>query len=489
MGDELALITKPFAYDPMDIDIELIKRASSKETSMCNYIWSCTWFFHERFWSLGYQQSRETTQNLTEWMMSNTYLPTNVKMLLKIKSQEDIERALCTYGLLANESWQPDVMISKDQQRAMDFCVFLRAAMAILEGVNDHGRLPPKNKVQAALDALPIFLQAQDLPKFQSGADQGLIYLPLEHSEGIMQGFNTHSQHITSSQQPSSSESMSGQPSFQGITPPPGGSSSTGNVQQEQQAAILALQQQVSLLTTQNQELQENIKHGSTSPVSKSQLREDQHEINLSLLQVIKQNQESKQKEKDPAEKILKRWELKILPSPVVKRVIKLNQFPTNSYVQKAIVISAQTLLQIYESYKQEIDFNDPYDPDALPTVITNQSMYYSLALSASEALKLIVGAHAFPKHEKPYLQERRNVLQAVLGGELTQAELKTAYQEEGGKGQGQGKKKSKKKKGNQNQSGKEQSQIPSGKQGRGRSPSPSRGDAPRSGSPKKDKP
>ena len=488
LSHEVQVMVKPFSYEPQDIDVNVIKGAVA-DGSLINYIWSCTWYFHEKFWFLGYQQDRETTTYLMDWLTINTSLPPSAKRLLKISSQQDVERVLCTFGILANIDWQPELMLAKDGQKALDFQQFMMQAHQLLLSVNKNGKLPARELLQQSLDSLPKLLLAEDLPSQQSGLELGMIPPPLDHPDqahlkAIQATSFTHSEAIMApegSTGQSTAKHAASSSTFRAITEAEP-SSSDGHHTQDQ--AIALLQQQVAQLTHQNHHLAEQLKASPGTTSQQKLLQEDQHEINLALLQVIKQASDAKSK--DPTEKILKQWEIKIIPSSVVQKIIKLNDYPTNTYTQKAIVTAAQTLLQIYESHREEEDYHDPYDPDALPPQIKFTSHFYTMATSASEALKMLMGTQAFPKHEKPYLQERRKVLQAVMGADLTQAELKNAYQEEGGQGKGKGKDKQKQKKKNKNKQnqGQDRGQNQRRFQDRGRSPSPTRQEGPRSGSP-----
>ena len=121
--------------------------------------------------------------------------------------------------------------------------------------------------------------------------------------------------------------------------------------------------------------------------------------------------------------------------------------------------------------------------------MIPPSSEYYSIALTSSESLKMLVGSHAFPKQEKPYIQERRKILQAVMGADITASELKQAYKQDQGDSSNGKKGRQKKGKGK----GKNQQQQQGGggggggaNQDRGRTTSPSGRDRPRSPSPSK---
>ena len=481
--DALSVPIKAFSYDATEITPQLMLKAS-RDPVLTNFIWSATWYFHEKFWLLGYPQGQKTTKVLSQWFLENTCLPSSTKLTLKLQSQEEWERAICTFGMLANDSWLPEYMISKNGQEALDFSGFIQAVHTLLQSFDHQGRLPVEKLLTQSLEALPQVKQANDFPQYVSGCDSGHIPAALSHVKTEGSTFPTKEEAKDQSADQKAN-------TFKPITGP--SSSHSTPIAKDNEAQLALLQATVDQLTQQNHLLQEQLRSKQLVPTSSTtpSVYEDQHQINMAFLKVI-QNAGQESKKKDPTDKILQQWEVKILPSMVVQRVLKLNDFPTNTYAQQAIVHAASSLIQLYEMHRDEERYYEEGNLEALPAQFKPTSKFYSLALDASEALKMQVGSHAFPRQEKPYLQERKKVLQAVLGADVTQAELKLAYQQEAGGARGEGDQKKKKKKGknkkNQNQNQNQNSGYNGGKRqngDRGRSPSPSR-DNPRSNSPSK---
>ena len=104
--------------------------------------------------------------------------------------------------------------------------------------------------------------------------------------------------------------------------------------------------------------------------------------------------------------------------------VVMVHDFPMNSYGQRASVSAAKAVMEIYQKHWEE----ECPTAHALPRKIPEGSVFYTLAVKASSALKASMSAHAFPHASKPQMKERTQLLKAVLGSDISQAELKTAY-------------------------------------------------------------
>jgi len=50
---ELYVPIEAFSYDATEITPQLMLKAS-RDPVLTNFIWSATWYFHEKFWLLGY---------------------------------------------------------------------------------------------------------------------------------------------------------------------------------------------------------------------------------------------------------------------------------------------------------------------------------------------------------------------------------------------------------------------------------------------------
>ena len=72
--DALSVPIKAFSYDVTEITPQLMLKAS-RDPVLTNFIWSATWYFHEKFWLLGYPQGQKTTKVLSQWFLENTCLP------------------------------------------------------------------------------------------------------------------------------------------------------------------------------------------------------------------------------------------------------------------------------------------------------------------------------------------------------------------------------------------------------------------------------
>ena len=121
-----------------------------------------------------------------------------------------------------------------------------------------------------------------------------------------------------------------------------------------------------------------------------------------------------------------------------IQRAKKCHDYPMNTYAQRSNVQICSHLLSLYDlHWCQETDLQHT------PLKMHKDSSYYELAVQSSQALKQAMAAHAFPPDEKPQLKERVQVLQAVMGKDLTPADLKRAYNKEtnpkGGRGRGRG--------------------------------------------------
>ena len=131
-------------------------------------------------------------------------------------------------------------------------------------------------------------------------------------------------------------------------------------------------------------------------------------------------------------------WEEIILPYVTCAHVIQSHGHTMNTYGQRACVNSAKSLMSCWETFWTEETNSSPANR---PKKFPQESRYYSMALLASETLKNGMASHAFPRGDKPQLKERRQVLAAVMGKDITAAELKEAYSQEDWRGkQGKGK-------------------------------------------------
>ena len=162
-GNALVVQIKPFSYSPEDIDQALIVKASHDQ-ALTNFIWSCTWYFHEKFWQLGYPQGTSTISVLKQWLQDNTTISTSTMRGLRLSIQEDYERVLCTFSLLADTQWQPQFLISQDDLTAMDVQGFIQAAYESLIQQDKAGKLPLKEKCKQAFEKLPALLSKEDMP-------------------------------------------------------------------------------------------------------------------------------------------------------------------------------------------------------------------------------------------------------------------------------------------------------------------------------------
>jgi len=144
--------------------------------------------------------------------------------------------------------------------------------------------------------------------------------------------------------------------------------------------------------------------------------------MDMDLYQVMEELLRNKKQEKQ--DHICLAWENNILPYVTCHHVVLVHDFPMNSYGQRASVSAAKTVMELYQKHWEE----ECPSAHTLPRKIPEGSVFYTLAVKASSALKASMSAHAFPHASKPQMKERTQLLKAVLGSDVSQAELKTAY-------------------------------------------------------------
>ena len=146
--------------------------------------------------------------------------------------------------------------------------------------------------------------------------------------------------------------------------------------------------------------------------------------MGLELVKVI-QNLTEKKKAKESH--IAKAWEETVLPRVTAERLVKTHDYSQNTYGQRAAVVSAKSLLQLYE-------LSLKHDPPNVsnPNSIAPDSPYHPLAVQQTEAIQDSLMAHAFPTNDKPLQKERKQLLAAVMGPDLSSKDLADAYKFDG---------------------------------------------------------
>ena len=169
-------------------------------------------------------------------------------------------------------------------------------------------------------------------------------------------------------------------------------------------------------------------------PAATSQEQHIQQQFNMDLIKVLQAKMGAP---KDESSHISKAWKEVILPPVTCKKLLEVHDFPMNTFLQRAAVNAAKTLLLTYD-----LHWKEESDSALMPTIIPLESVYHDMAVLQTLTIKNSIAAHAFPKAEKPQIKERRQVLAAVMGSDLTAQELKEAYSDQTnwrGKGSGAG--------------------------------------------------
>ena len=152
-----------------------------------------------------------------------------------------------------------------------------------------------------------------------------------------------------------------------------------------------------------------------------------QEYLNMELVKVI---QSLTEKKKTKESHIAKCWEETILPKITAERLIKTHDYSQNTYGQRAAVASAKTLLMLYE-----LSWNPDNAGAANPNAIPTDSPYHALAVEQSKAIQDSLMAGAFPKNDKPLQKERKQLLAAVMGSDISAKDLTEAYEQDNYRG------------------------------------------------------
>jgi len=130
-----------------------------------------------------------------------------------------------------------------------------------------------------------------------------------------------------------------------------------------------------------------------------------QAEVNEKVLQTLKQLLGDEPKT-TPAP-------TQVLPKHVLEEILKLHDYPNASYTQQAVTQAVKALLDLYN---QGI-LMGPDDP--------MHTVAHHLSVSIQDAMV----ADAFPANQRPLMKEKKTILQQVLAGRITKAEIeKGAY-------------------------------------------------------------
>jgi len=156
-------------------------------------------------------------------------------------------------------------------------------------------------------------------------------------------------------------------------------------------------------------------------------------EVSLELVKVIQSLTERKNKNQESH--IAKAWEETVLPKVTVEHMVKAHDYSQNSYGQRSAVNAAKVLLQLYD-----LQASHPQNPSK---TIAADSPFHPIAAQQTKVIQDALMAHAYPKNDKPLQKERKQILAAVMGPDLSAKDLAEAYSSESsfrGNGNGRGK-------------------------------------------------
>ena len=465
-GRQVALVPDPYmnapemrkvnAYDYNTIDQPKDWNLFSKEHNQM--IYGVCFILTEKFWDMGALNAKlKPFNSLKKWFIKNTKVTKP-----NVNSMEDLLRAIIAYVAMVNPStWNPPTWQLEGIQQDIPLPILIMKIWSAL--VPQQGII--KN-TEAEVNPLQLLGEGPwfdgDVVIIKSKAQAHSAHITA-HSRGITEPYSKNAQVPTRSafgtkptprhQAPISEDSVSDSEEH-----------SQGPQLQCIMDALTSLQAAVSdqsqrMHVMEHKELQPKAQswpshpdggftsqgqhHHSQPPPRREAVYGDerlipagsssspQSHFNLELLKVVSALAD---KGKDKDVHTCKGWEETILPRLTAEKVCQTHDHALNTYGQRAAVSSAKALLLLYD-----LHWSEETNMASLPKKITPDSMFHELAVLTSQAIQHSLMTHAFPKADKPQHKERKQLLAAVMGPELTAKDLQEAYPSDSNRGRGRG--------------------------------------------------